>query len=83
MNRREQELLDKQLHAVHLAPRGDGVLMLAILAVFSPVSRSAVSCSLTRRSRVRCASRRTLCRKSCSNNSGKVRSTAPVIRDVN
>ncbi len=34
MNRRDQELLDKQLHAVYVAPRSDGVLMLAILAVF-------------------------------------------------
>ena len=34
MNRRDRELLDKQLHAVYVAPRSDGVLMLAILAVF-------------------------------------------------
>ena len=34
MTRRDQELLDKQLHAVYAAPRSDGVLMLAILAVF-------------------------------------------------
>ena len=34
MTRRDQELLDKQLHAVYVAPRSDGVLMLAILAVF-------------------------------------------------
>jgi hypothetical protein len=34
MNRRDQELLDKQLHAVYVAPRSDGVLMLAMLAVF-------------------------------------------------
>jgi hypothetical protein len=31
MNRRDQELLDKQLH---IAPRHDGVMILAILAVF-------------------------------------------------
>jgi hypothetical protein len=31
MNRRDQELLDKQLH---VAPRHDGIMMLAIVAVF-------------------------------------------------
>jgi hypothetical protein len=35
MNRRERELLDKQLHAIYAPPRSDGVLMLGILAVFS------------------------------------------------
>lgn len=34
MNRRDQELLDKQLHALSVPPRSDGVLMLGILAVF-------------------------------------------------
>ena len=34
MNRRERELLDKQLHSIYAAPRSDGVLILAILAVF-------------------------------------------------
>jgi len=34
MTRDEQELLEKQLHAVAVAPRDDGVLMLAIAAVF-------------------------------------------------
>lgn len=34
MNRRDQELLDKQLHAIYVPPRHDGVLMLAILAAF-------------------------------------------------
>jgi hypothetical protein len=34
MNRRDQELLDKQLSSVHLTPRHDGVMILAILAVF-------------------------------------------------
>lgn len=34
MNRRDQELLDKQLHAIYVPPRNDGVLMLAVLAVF-------------------------------------------------
>lgn len=34
MNRRDQELLDKQLHAIYVPPRSDGVLMLGILAVF-------------------------------------------------
>ncbi len=34
MNRRDEELLDKQLHAVYVAPRNDGVVILAILAIF-------------------------------------------------
>jgi hypothetical protein len=34
MNQRDQELLDKQLHGLRIAPRSDGVMMLAILAVF-------------------------------------------------
>jgi hypothetical protein len=34
MDRRDQELLDKQLRHVQIAPRNDGVLMLALLAVF-------------------------------------------------
>jgi hypothetical protein len=34
MNRRDAELLEKQMHLVYVAPRSDGVLMLVILAVF-------------------------------------------------
>ena len=34
MNRRDQELLEKQLHTTYIAPRNDGVLILAVLAVF-------------------------------------------------
>jgi hypothetical protein len=34
MNRRDQELLDKQLHAIYVPRRNDFVLMLAVLAVF-------------------------------------------------
>jgi hypothetical protein len=34
MNRRDRELLDKQLHAIYVPPRNHGVLMLAVLAVF-------------------------------------------------
>lgn len=34
MNRRDQELLEKQLHTTYVAPRNEGVLILAILAVF-------------------------------------------------
>jgi hypothetical protein len=34
MNRRDQQLLDKQLSHFHLTPRHDGVMMLAIFAVF-------------------------------------------------
>jgi hypothetical protein len=34
MNERDQELLDKQLHGQNIMPRSDGVMILAILAVF-------------------------------------------------
>ena len=34
MDRRDRELLDKQLHSVYVAPRSDGGLILAVLAVF-------------------------------------------------
>jgi uncharacterized membrane protein len=34
MNRRDQELLDKQLRGHYVAPRHDGVLALAIVGVF-------------------------------------------------
>lgn len=34
MNRRDQELLDKQLRGLNITPRSDGIMMLAILAVF-------------------------------------------------
>ena len=34
MNQRDQELLDKQLHAVIPGPRHEGALALAILAIF-------------------------------------------------
>jgi hypothetical protein len=34
MDRRDQELLDKQLSRVSPAPRNDGVMILAIVAVF-------------------------------------------------
>jgi hypothetical protein len=34
MTRRDQELLEKQLHGLTMAPRNDGVLMLAVLAIF-------------------------------------------------
>jgi len=34
MDQREQELLDKQLRQLNPSPRGDGVVILAILAVF-------------------------------------------------
>ncbi|MFZ3359125.1 MAG: hypothetical protein WCA56_16020 [Xanthobacteraceae bacterium] len=34
MDRRDQELLDKQMHAIYVPPRHNGVLMLTILAVF-------------------------------------------------
>ncbi len=34
MNWRDQALLEKQLHSVYVAPRSDGVLMLAVLVVF-------------------------------------------------
>lgn len=34
MNQRDQELLDKQLHALYVPPRAEGVLILAMLAFF-------------------------------------------------
>ncbi len=34
MNRRDRELLDKQLRGLNLPPRHDGVMALAIFAVF-------------------------------------------------
>jgi hypothetical protein len=34
MNRHDQELLDKQLRALSVAPRNDGVMILALLVVF-------------------------------------------------
>jgi hypothetical protein len=34
MDRRDQELLDKQLRRVTPAPRNDGIMILAIVAVF-------------------------------------------------
>ena len=34
MDRRDQELLDKQLSHMPIAPRNDGVMILALLAVF-------------------------------------------------
>jgi len=34
MNERDQELLEKQLHGQNIVPRSDGVMILAILAVF-------------------------------------------------
>ena len=34
MTPQDQQLLDKQLHSLNAVPRNDGVLMLAILAVF-------------------------------------------------
>jgi hypothetical protein len=34
MDRRDQELLDKQLRHVQIAPRSDGIMILALLAVF-------------------------------------------------
>ncbi|HUI15236.1 MAG TPA: hypothetical protein VL048_17400 [Xanthobacteraceae bacterium] len=34
MDRRDQELLEKQLHSIYVAPRNDGVLILTVLAVF-------------------------------------------------
>jgi uncharacterized membrane protein len=34
MNQRDQELLDRQLSSLRLTPRHDGVMILAILAVF-------------------------------------------------
>ena len=41
MDRRDQELLDKQLRHMHIAPRNDGVMILALLAVFFKAWRSA------------------------------------------
>jgi hypothetical protein len=34
MNRHDQELLDKQLRALPVAPRNDGVMILVLLVVF-------------------------------------------------
>lgn len=34
MNRHDRELLDKQLHAIYVAPRRDGVMIMAILTMF-------------------------------------------------
>jgi len=34
MTRRDQELLDRQLRGLHIQPRRNGTLMLAIVAVF-------------------------------------------------
>jgi hypothetical protein len=34
MNQRDQELLDKQLRGLNPSPRSDGVMALAVLAVF-------------------------------------------------
>jgi hypothetical protein len=34
MDQRDQDLLDKQLHGLQPSPRNDGVMMVAILAVF-------------------------------------------------
>ena len=34
MNPQDQELLDKQLRSLHVAPRRDGVVIAAILAMF-------------------------------------------------
>jgi hypothetical protein len=34
MDRRDQELLDRQLRHVQIAPRSDGIMILALLAVF-------------------------------------------------
>lgn len=34
MDQRDQELLDKQLRGINPSPRNDGVLILAIVAVF-------------------------------------------------
>jgi len=45
MNRRDQELLDKQLHGLTVAPRHDGVLVFAILAVFLAGMSSAAFCT--------------------------------------
>jgi hypothetical protein len=34
MTRRDQELLDRQLRGLHIQPRHDGTMMLAIVAIF-------------------------------------------------
>jgi hypothetical protein len=34
MNQREQELLDKQLHGLSVAPRTDGVMIVGLLIIF-------------------------------------------------
>jgi hypothetical protein len=34
MTRRDQELLDRQLRGLHIRPRHDGTMILAIVAVF-------------------------------------------------
>jgi hypothetical protein len=34
MDQRDQELLDKQLRGLNLSPRNDGVMVLAVFAVF-------------------------------------------------
>ena len=34
MTRRDQELLDRQLRGLHIQPRRDGTMILAIVAVF-------------------------------------------------
>jgi len=34
MTRRDQELLDRQLRGLHIQPRHDGMMILAIVAVF-------------------------------------------------
>lgn len=34
MNRQDQELLDKQLRGLNIAPRHDGIMILALLAMF-------------------------------------------------
>ncbi|HTC04819.1 MAG TPA: hypothetical protein VK749_15550 [Xanthobacteraceae bacterium] len=34
MTRRDQELLDRQLRGLHIQPRHDGTMMLAIAAIF-------------------------------------------------
>jgi hypothetical protein len=34
MTRRDQELLEKQLHGLTVSPRNDGILMFGMLAVF-------------------------------------------------
>jgi hypothetical protein len=34
MDQRDQELLDKQLHGLGVAPRSDGVMIVGLLAIF-------------------------------------------------